>query len=157
MLTNRLASTEFTPSLREGQALSFRRAQPAWGERVRSLSEVEGSGNDSILDIKVEGIHMPYLYILECSDGTYYTGSTIDLEKRLWEHENGLGANHTKKRLPVKLVYAEAFDRIDDAFFREKQVQGWTHAKKKALIERNFSKIHELAECRNASHNPRKG
>ena len=95
---------------------------------------------------------MPYLYILECSDGTYYTGSTVDLEKRIWEHENGLGANHTKKRLPVKLVYAEPFDRIDEAFYREKQVQGWTHAKKKALIEGNFSKIQDLAKCRKFSN-----
>lgn len=57
-----------------------------------------------------------YAYILECSDGSYYTGSTIDLDRRLIEHQNGLGANHTKKRLPVKLVYYEVFDRIDLAF-----------------------------------------
>ena len=95
---------------------------------------------------------MPYMYILECADGTFYTGSTIDLQKRLWQHENGLGANHTKKRLPVKLVYLEAYDRIDDAFYREKQLQGWTHAKKKALIGKNFFKIHKLAECQNESH-----
>jgi putative endonuclease len=92
------------------------------------------------------------MYILECADGTFYTGSTVDLYKRLWQHETGLGANHTKKRLPVKLVYFEGYDRIDDAFYREKQVQGWTHAKKKALIEKNYSAIHKLAECRNKSH-----
>jgi putative endonuclease len=48
-----------------------------------------------------------YLYILECSDESYYTGSTIDLNKRLKQHESGQGANHTKNRLPVKLVYFE--------------------------------------------------
>ncbi|MBL7903220.1 MAG: GIY-YIG nuclease family protein [Bacteroidia bacterium] len=75
-----------------------------------------------------------YVYILECNDGSYYTGSTIDLEMRLSQHQQGLGANHTKKRLPVKLVYIEMFDRIDLAFYREKQIQGWSRAKKEALI-----------------------
>ena len=66
------------------------------------------------------------MYILRCSDGSYYTGSTRDLEGRLYEHQNGLGAVFTKKRLPIKLVYCEEFERIDDAFYREKQVQGWS-------------------------------
>jgi putative endonuclease len=76
-----------------------------------------------------------YTYILECSDGTYYTGSTKDLEIRLTQHQDGEGANHTKKRLPVKLVYVEEFQRIDEAFYREKQIQGWSRKKKEALIE----------------------
>ncbi len=76
-----------------------------------------------------------FMYILECADGSYYTGSTIDLERRLWEHQNSRGANYTKGRLPVKLVYYEEFSRVDDAFYREKQVQGWCHKKKKILIE----------------------
>ena len=78
-----------------------------------------------------------YMYILECADGSYYTGSTLNLRKRLWEHENGEGAAYTKKRLPVNLVYAEPFERVDDAFCREKQVQGWSRRKKRALIEAN--------------------
>ncbi|WP_366892654.1 GIY-YIG nuclease family protein [uncultured Aquimarina sp.] len=45
------------------------------------------------------------MYILECSDGSYYTGSTKDLDRRLKQHQNGEGANHTKKRLPVKRLY----------------------------------------------------
>ncbi|HNY31331.1 MAG TPA: GIY-YIG nuclease family protein [Fibrobacteria bacterium] len=89
------------------------------------------------------------MYILECADGSYYTGSTWDLGRRLWEHQNGMGANHTAKRLPVQLVHCEEYDRVDDAFRREKQVQGWTHAKKKALIEQNEGKLHELARCAN--------
>jgi len=76
-----------------------------------------------------------YTYILECSDGSYYTGSTKNLERRLWEHQNSRGANYTKKRLPVKLVYFEEYSRIDEAFYREKQVQGWSRKKKRALIE----------------------
>jgi putative endonuclease len=78
---------------------------------------------------------MAWIYIVECSDGSYYTGSTIDLERRLWEHNEGIAANFTKKRLPVKLVFAEQSDSIETAFLREKQVQGWSRAKKLAVIE----------------------
>jgi putative endonuclease len=95
---------------------------------------------------------MPYMYILECADGSYYTGSTKDLERRMWEHQNGLGANHTAKRLPVKLVYCEECDRIDDAFYREKQVQGWSRKKKEALMVSDTNLLHMLAECKNESH-----
>lgn len=95
---------------------------------------------------------MPYMYILECADGSYYTGSTRNLEKRLWEHQNGMGANHTAKRLPVKLVYCEQCDRVDDAFYREKQIQGWSRKKKQALIVGDTNQIHHLAECQNESH-----
>ena len=75
-----------------------------------------------------------YMYILECADGSYYTGSTTDLERRLAQHQCGESANHTKNRLPVKLIYYEKFPRIDQAFYREKQVQGWCRKKKEALI-----------------------
>jgi putative endonuclease len=92
-----------------------------------------------------------YMYILLCSDGTYYTGSTIDLEKRLAEHQEGKGANYTKKRLPVKLLYYEKYDRIDTAFYREKQVQGWSRKKKEVLINQMPEKLHELAKCINES------
>lgn len=71
-----------------------------------------------------------FMYILECADGSYYTGSTINLEKRLMDHENLMGANYTKKKYPVKIVYYEKYSRIDEAFNREKQIQGWSHAKK---------------------------
>jgi len=74
------------------------------------------------------------MYILECCDGSYYTGSTNNIELRLSEHQSGMGANHTKKRLPVKLIYYEEYQRIDEAFSREKQVQGWNRKKKEALI-----------------------
>ena len=86
-----------------------------------------------------------YVYILECNDGSYYTGSTIDIEKRIAEHNEGQGANHTKKRWPVSLVYLEEFQRIDDAFNREKQIQGWSRAKKEALIVGNFHKLPKLS------------
>jgi len=86
-----------------------------------------------------------YMYILECADGSYYTGSTKYLEKRLQQHQNGEGANHTKKHLPVKLVYYEEFNRIDTAFYREKQVQGWSRKKKEALIAGKFGELPSLS------------
>ena len=95
---------------------------------------------------------MPYIYILECADGSYYTGSTTDLERRLWEHQNGQGAKYTAKRLPVTLVYCDVCDRIDDVFFREKQIQGWSRKKKKALINGETNQLHRFAECRNETH-----
>ena len=93
-----------------------------------------------------------WMYILECADGSYYTGSTNNLELRLAQHQNGEGANHTKKRLPVKLVYFEEYQRIDEAFNREKQVQGWGRKKKEALINGTFDNLHNLAECTNSTH-----
>src|SRR5438105_846206 len=92
------------------------------------------------------------MYILECADNSYYTGSTNNLELRIQQHQNGEGANHTKERLPVKLVYAEEFERIDQAFYREKQVQGWSRRKKEALIKGMPEELHNLAECMNETH-----
>lgn len=88
---------------------------------------------------------MPFMYILECADGSYYTGSTWNLERRLTEHQAGLGAKYTAKRLPVKVAYYELYGRMDAAFEREKQVQRWSRAKKKALIESDKDKLVELS------------
>ncbi len=87
-----------------------------------------------------------YMYILECSDGSYYTGSTKYLEIRLEQHQSGKGANHTSKRLPVKLIYYEEFDRIDHAFYREKQVQGWSRKKKESLMKGETHLLPKLAK-----------
>ena len=88
-----------------------------------------------------------FMYIPECDDGSYYTGSTKDLEIRLAQHQSGKGANHTKKHPPVKLVYYERFPRIDMAFEREKQVQGWSRKKKEALINGEHDRLPELAKA----------
>lgn len=85
------------------------------------------------------------MYILECSDGSYYTGSTNNLERRLNEHQTGKGANHTKKHSPVKLIYFEEYQRVETAFYREKQVQGWGRNKKEALIRGEYQKLPELS------------
>ena len=88
---------------------------------------------------------MARVYIVECADGSYYTGSTVDLERRLWEHNQGIGANFTKTRLPVTLVFAEPSDSIETAFQREKQVQGWSRAKKRALIDGRWGDLPGLS------------
>ena len=85
------------------------------------------------------------MYILLCADNSYYTGSTNNLELRLQQHQNGEGAKHTRGRLPVELVYFEEFERIDNAFYREKQVQGWSRKKKEALIEGNHHLLPSLS------------
>ena len=73
------------------------------------------------------------------------------MELRINQHQIGEGAKHTSKRLPVKLVYFEEFNRIDEAFYREKQVQGWSRKKKEALIDGMPENLHELAKCLNAT------
>lgn len=93
-----------------------------------------------------------WVYILECADFSLYTGSTINLIKRIQQHKAGYGANHTKTRLPVTLVYFECFKGIYRAFIREKQIQGWSRAKKQALIEGNRHRLKEAAQCINSSN-----
>ncbi len=86
-----------------------------------------------------------YMYILQCADNSFYVGSTRNLESRIDQHNCGEGSKHTKARCPVKLVYYETFDRIDEAFAREKQVQGWSRAKKIALINGNTDALPSLS------------
>ncbi len=93
-----------------------------------------------------------YMYILRCADDSYYTGSTRNLLRRLEQHQSGKGANHTRKFGPVELIYYEEFTRIDWAFYREKQVQGWSRRKKEALINSRPVDLKQFAECQNLSH-----
>ena len=88
---------------------------------------------------------MAWMYILECADGSYYVGSTIDLERRIWQHNEGKGANYTARRRPVKLAYAVEFASVAEAYEREKQVQGWGRAKREALIRGDFDALPALA------------
>ena len=90
----------------------------------------------------------PTMYILKCANDKFYTGSTKNLERRLNQHQSGEGANFTKKHLPVELVYFEIFARIDWAFYREKQIQGWSHKKKEALINGDLQKLKELSRSK---------
>ncbi len=89
---------------------------------------------------------MAWMYILECADSSYYVGTTRNLERRIAQHSSGLGSRYTSGRLPVKLVYAEEYDRISDAYCREKQVQNWSRAKREALINENYEMLPPLAK-----------
>ncbi len=66
---------------------------------------------------------MAWTYMLECSDGSFYVGSTTDLDARVAQHDHGAGANYTARRRPVRLVWSAHFDRVEDAYIFEKQVQ----------------------------------
>lgn len=77
---------------------------------------------------------MNYTYILECADGTLYTGWTNDLEKRLASHNAGTGGKYTRVRRPVRMIYAEAHEDKRDAMRREYQIKQLTRAQKIALL-----------------------
>ena len=86
-----------------------------------------------------------YTYILRCADGSFYTGSTRNLDDRMSQHAAGRGAVYTSKRLPVELVWSMEFDRIDDAWAMERRLHGWSRAKKQALIDGRFDALPDLA------------
>ena len=78
---------------------------------------------------------MNYTYIVKCSDETFYTGWTNDLEKRIEMHNSGKGAKYTKARLPVELVYYKAFDTKEEAMSREWHIKRLSRSEKQKLIE----------------------
>ena len=86
-----------------------------------------------------------WVYILHCSDGSYYTGHTDDLETRLAKHESGEVEGYTVSRLPVKLVFAEEPSSRADALSAERRIKGWSRKKKEALIKRDRDEITRLA------------
>jgi putative endonuclease len=88
---------------------------------------------------------MAWMYILRCSDGSYYVGSTTDLDARVHQHNEGVGAQYTRRRRPVELVHAAQFDSKAEAFGMEKQVQNWSRAKREALIRGDFDVLPQLA------------
>ena len=94
---------------------------------------------------------MAWTYIIECADGSFYVGSTVDLELRVSQHNLGEGASYTRprRRRPVRLVWAAELNRVDDAFAYEKQIQNWSRAKRIALIEGRLTDLPALARGRN--------
>ncbi len=91
-----------------------------------------------------------YVYMLRCADGSYYVGSArLGLERRVSEHNNGIYGGYTSKRLPVVLVWSEHFLDITDAIAVERQIKGWSRAKKEALMRGDYESIRSLARRRN--------
>ena len=93
-----------------------------------------------------------HVYILKCSDGSYYTGHTKDLELRLHKHHTGAYCGYTTYRRPLKLVFSREFPTRDQAFQAERQIKGWSRRKKEALINGRFDLLPELS--RSHSHHP---
>jgi putative endonuclease len=86
------------------------------------------------------------MYILKCADGSYYIGSTANLEKRIKKHNQGEGAARTAKRRPVHLVYHEKFSNLNDAVKRERQIKRWSRVKKEALISGEMEILQHLSK-----------
>ena len=91
-----------------------------------------------------------YVYIVRCADNSYYVGSATgeDLNKRIDQHNAGAFPGYTLKRRPVVLVWHEHFERITDAIAAERQVKGWSRAKKEALVQSDWQTISTLARRR---------
>jgi putative endonuclease len=89
-----------------------------------------------------------FAYILLCSDGSYYTGHTEDLEIRVADHQAGRFGGYTRKRRPVRLVWSQDFASRYEALSAERQIKGWSRAKKQALIERDWERLSALARNR---------
>ncbi len=88
---------------------------------------------------------MYYVYILRCSDSSFYVGSTHDLQARLKAHNDGRGAGYTFKHRPVRVVYSETFQSETDALKRERQVKHWSRGKKAALIQGDLQGLKHIS------------
>ncbi len=93
--------------------------------------------------------HNYFVYILECSDRSYYTGVTNDLELRIEQHNKGEKVSYTSIRRPVILKYFERFTDINQAIDWEKQLKGWSRKKKEALFEQDWDTIKKLSNFKN--------
>lgn len=89
-----------------------------------------------------------YVYILRCNDGSYYTGHTDDLEKRIAQHHAGVVKCYTSLRLPVELVFAQEFPSRGDALAAERQIKNWSRKKKAALIREDADSLTLYAKKR---------
>lgn len=94
-----------------------------------------------------------YVYILKCSDDSFYTGITNNVSKRFEEHQLGkISSAYTFRRRPLNLVFQQEFNDVLQAIYFEKKIKGWTRAKKQALIDDDAVRLQYLSECRNATH-----
>jgi predicted GIY-YIG superfamily endonuclease len=89
-----------------------------------------------------------FVYILRCIDGSLYVGHTADLQQRVKDHNDGIGASWTACRRPIELVYSEPAAHLRGAIRRESQLKGWTHAKKLALVRGDLTHLKALSRRR---------
>jgi len=89
------------------------------------------------------------VYLLRCADGSYYTGLTRkSAEARVWEHNQKVVPGYTSTRTPVELVFGEVYTSVLEAIARERQIKGWSRAKKEALIAQNYEGLPPLSRNR---------
>jgi len=91
-----------------------------------------------------------HVYVLRCSDGSYYVGHTDNLEERLFQHENGTLGGYTARRRPVRLVWSHELPTREQAFELEQRLKSWSRAKKEALIREDFVALKKAARGKNA-------
>jgi predicted GIY-YIG superfamily endonuclease len=95
-----------------------------------------------------------YVYILECNDGSYYTGQTDNIEARISMHKQGLITTcYTFIRRPVKVVHVSTFASRGEAIGAEQQIKGWSRKKKEAFIKENFDLLQKLSNAKNNAKN----
>jgi len=87
-----------------------------------------------------------WVYLLRCADGSYYAGHTDDLEKRIGEHLSGASGGYTATRLPLELVWSQECPTRIEALDFERQIKGWSRAKKEALIRSDWEELSRLAK-----------
>jgi predicted GIY-YIG superfamily endonuclease len=86
-----------------------------------------------------------FVYILRCSDGSYYVGHTDNIDQRIADHQAGKIDGYTSTRLPIALIFTQDFPTRDEAFIAERQIKGWSRKKKEALIRGDWATISNLA------------
>jgi putative endonuclease len=100
----------------------------------------EASVRNSKSDVK-----QYFVYMLLCADGSYYVGVTNDVDRRVWEHNAGLSSTaYTHSRRPVQIAHTSTFSNVEEAIRWEKQLKGWSRAKKRALADGNWSGVHKI-------------
>ena len=105
-------------------------------------------------EIVMKQNHNYYVYIVKCQDGSYYTGITNDIERRIWQHNTGINIEcYTYSRRPVELKYVQHFQQVEEAIKWEKQLKGWSRKKKEALFKEDWELIKQLAKSDSSKSN----
>jgi putative endonuclease len=97
---------------------------------------------------------MFWVYILRCSDSSYYTGHTDNLQTRIGAHQSGECDGYTASRLPVELMWSQECATRDEALSAERQIKGWNRKKKEALMRGDWEEVSRLAQSKSRSCSP---
>jgi predicted GIY-YIG superfamily endonuclease len=98
---------------------------------------------------------MFWVYILRCSDGSYYTGHTDNLERRMGQYQTGECTGYTAKRRPLELVWSQECVTREEALSAERQIKGWSRKKKEAMMRGDWAEVSRLAQCKSGHSSTR--